>query len=130
VQKRRFVKEKKTVLREAPSCSCRDAANTHSLTKEQQDAVDAITMGFHKVKPLSCCRITGSGKTHVYIELAKRALAMAGALSSLCRNLTHAQPSPVQEALGDVIAVIHSRMSDGERRDSLDELVTAASGSP
>jgi primosomal protein N' (replication factor Y) len=124
-----LVKEKKTVLREAPElAACRDAGEYRiRLTKEQQDAVDAISDGFsQKSTPFMLHGITGSGKTHVYIELAKRALAMGrGAIILVPEiSLTPQTIARFRQALGDVIAVIHSRMSDGERRDSLDELVT------
>jgi primosomal protein N' (replication factor Y) (superfamily II helicase) len=124
-----LVKEKKTVMREAPELTaCRDAGEYGILlTKEQQDAVDAISEGFsQKSTPFMLHGITGSGKTHVYIELAKRALAAGrGAIILVPEiSLTPQTIARFRQALGDVIAVIHSRMSDGERRDSLDELVT------
>jgi primosomal protein N' (replication factor Y) len=124
-----LVKEKKTVLREAPELkACRDAGEYGiRLTQEQQGAVDAISQGFsQKSVPFMLHGITGSGKTHVYIELAKRALAMGkgGIILVPEISLTPQTIARFRQALGDVIAVIHSRMSDGERRDSLDELVT------
>ena len=124
-----LVKEKKPVLREAPElAACRDAGEYGiRLTQEQQDAVDAISEGFsQKSTPFLLHGITGSGKTHVYIELAKRALAMGrGAIILVPEiSLTPQTIARFRQALGNVIAVIHSKMSDGERRDSLDELVT------
>jgi primosomal protein N' (replication factor Y) len=124
-----LVKEKKAVLREAPELkACRGTSEYDiRLTREQQDAVDAISQGFsQKSTPFMLHGITGSGKTHVYIELAKRALAMGrgGIILVPEISLTPQTIARFRQALGDVIAVIHSRMSDGERRDSLDELVT------
>ncbi|HUI92283.1 MAG TPA: primosomal protein N' [Chitinivibrionales bacterium] len=122
-----LVKEKRTVLREAPELAGGLGGYNIVLTQEQQDAVEAVSRGFsEKSGPFMLHGITGSGKTHVYIELARRALAAGRGVIILVPeiSLTPQTIARFRQALGDVIAVIHSRMSDGERRDSLNALVT------
>ena len=124
-----LVKERKAVLREAEELrACAGMGDEGVvLTGEQQAAVDAIAEGFaHDCPPFLLHGITGSGKTHVYIELTRRALAAGKGVIILVPeiSLTPQTIARFRGALGDVIAVIHSRMSEGERRDSLDELVT------
>jgi primosomal protein N' (replication factor Y) len=77
-------------------------------------------------KPFLLYGITGSGKTHVYTELAKRALAAGRGVIILVPEigLTPQTIARFRAAIGGEFAVIHSRMSDGERRDSLQEIVT------
>jgi primosomal protein N' (replication factor Y) len=124
-----LVKDKITVLREAEELKVCENAGEYGirLTQEQQEAVETIGRGFSETSlPFMLYGITGSGKTHVYIELARRALALGkgGIILVPEISLTPQTIARFRHALGDVIAVIHSRMSDGERRDSLTELVT------
>ncbi len=64
--------------------------------------------------------ITGSGKTQVYIELAKKALERNKAVLILVPeiSLTPQITSRFFNNFGDTVTVIHSRMSAGERFDS------------
>jgi primosomal protein N' (replication factor Y) len=105
------------------------------LSPEQQfcvdQVIDAINAVHHdrdpKLKPFLLYGITGSGKTHVYTELAKKVLAAGRGVIILVPeiSLTPQTIRRFQTAIGDAgVAVIHSRMSDGERRDSLQEIVT------
>jgi primosomal protein N' (replication factor Y) (superfamily II helicase) len=128
VSKGVLVKEKKNVVREAEELRVCETGGEYGirLTGEQEDAVDAIARGFlGRTPPFLLHGITGSGKTHVYIELARRALEMGKGVIILVPeiSLTPQTIARFRQALGDVIAVIHSRMSEGERRDSLAELV-------
>jgi primosomal protein N' (replication factor Y) len=115
------------VLREARELAYGERGTDYELTEEQKNAVDA--MSAHLEDPRRPCLlygITGSGKTLVYIELVKKALALGKGACILVPEIS-LTPQTIQrfrQALGPVISVIHSRMSDGERRDSLEELVT------
>lgn len=120
-------KGKKEVLREADELSVTVERQQISLNDEQQYAVELIAKELDKPeKPFLLHGITGSGKTHIYIELASRVLQKGRGVVILVPEIS-LTPQTIQRfraALGDVIAVIHSHMSDGERRDSLQELVT------
>jgi len=98
-----------------------------TLTAEQRCAVERIGAFLGKPsKPFLLYGITGSGKTHVYIELARACLQRGAGVIILVPEIS-LTPQTIQRfrgALGDVIAVVHSRMSDGERRDSMEELVS------
>ena len=91
--------------------------NTHTLTLEQQQAVDAIT----KASCFGCFLlhgITGSGKTEIYVHLMNRILQQGGQVLLLVPeiNLTPQLESYFRSRLPDVELVsLHSGLSDGER---------------
>ena len=64
--------------------------------------------------------VTGSGKTLVYIEAVKHALARGrGAIVLVPEiGLTPQTVSRLRGAFGDQVAVLHSALSDGERADA------------
>ncbi|HEX2217703.1 MAG TPA: primosomal protein N', partial [Gemmatimonadales bacterium] len=64
--------------------------------------------------------VTGSGKTLVYLEAVRRALAAGrGAIVLVPEiGLTPQTVSRLRGAFGDDVAVLHSALSDGERADA------------
>lgn len=117
----------RTTLREALEAIQEKKEEYVELTREQKNAVEAIwQQNFPDPKPVLLYGITGSGKTHVYIELAKRTLAQGKAVIILVPeiSLTPQTIRRFRDALECDIAVIHSRMSEGERRDSVEEIVS------
>ena len=64
--------------------------------------------------------VTGSGKTFVYLEAVRRALAQGrGAIVLVPEiGLTPQTVSRLRGAFGDQVAVLHSGLSDGERADA------------
>ena len=64
--------------------------------------------------------VTGSGKTLVYLEAVRRALAAGrGAIVLVPEiGLTPQTVSRFRGAFGDQVAVLHSGLSDGERADA------------
>jgi primosomal protein N' (replication factor Y) len=93
-----------------------------SLTKDQQDVVDLVsdTINVNKFLTFLLHGITGSGKTQVYIELAKQTLSKNKTVLILVPeiSLTPQITSRFFNNFGDTVTVIHSRMSAGERYDS------------
>lgn len=91
--------------------------NTHTLTSEQQQAVDAIT----KASCFGCFLlhgITGSGKTEIYVHLMNRILQQGGQVLLLVPeiNLTPQLENYFRSRLPDVELVsLHSGLSDGDR---------------
>jgi primosomal protein N' (replication factor Y) len=122
-----LTKEQQTVLRQADELKMETYTLSAALSEEQQSALDTIKKSIDTPdKPFLLYGITGSGKTHVYIELARAVLARGKGVIILVPEIA-LTPQTIQRfksALGDDIAVIHSRMSNGERRDSLESLIT------
>ena len=123
-----LVKESKIINREADELSYNIIDNDSvALSPQQQSCVDRVAASINAPdKPFLLYGITGSGKTHVYTELAKKVLAAGRGVIILVPeiSLTPQTIMRFRAAIGDTATVIHSRMSDGERRDSLQEVVT------
>ena len=92
------------------------------LTKHQKDIVDEVlwVQNQNKFQTYLLHGVTGSGKTQVYIELAKQALEKNKTVIILVPeiSLTPQITSRFFNNFGDTVTVIHSRMSAGERFDS------------
>ncbi|WZL74783.1 primosomal protein N' [Clostridiaceae bacterium 35-E11] len=91
------------------------------LTEEQNHAVKTISSSMHKntYKPFLIHGVTGSGKTEVYMELidlvikeSKEAIVLLPEIS-----LTTQMIGRFKERFGDIVAVLHSKLSLGERYD-------------
>jgi primosomal protein N' (replication factor Y) len=92
------------------------------LTGKQKSIVDKISLDISGSKFTSYLLhgVTGSGKTQVYIELAKKALDMGKTALILVPeiSLTPQITSRFYNTFGDITTVIHSRISLGERYDA------------
>ena len=91
------------------------------LTKQQQIVVDEVSSSIteNKFQTYLLDGVTGSGKTQVYIELAKQALEKNKTILILVPeiSLTPQITSRFFNNFGDTVTVVHSRMSAGERYD-------------
>jgi len=92
-----------------------------TLTAAQRAAVDAICAAVDggPRTPFLLHGVTGSGKTQVYIEAIRHALARGGRALMLVPEiaLTYQLVERFVAAFGERIVVLHSRMSPGERYD-------------
>ena len=91
--------------------------NTHTLTSEQQQAVDAVT-AVHDFACFLLHGITGSGKTEVYVHLMHHVLQRGGQVLLLVPeiNLTPQLENYFRSRFPDVGMVsLHSGLSEGER---------------
>ena len=88
-------------------------------TSDQQAALAAIE-ALPPGKGALLLGVTGSGKTFVYLEAVRRALAAGrGAIVLVPEiGLTPQTVSRLRGAFGDQVAVLHSGLSDGERADA------------
>jgi len=93
-----------------------------TLTGKQKEIIDAVTKNIEedKFEPYLLHGVTGSGKTQVYIELAKSALAKKRNVLVLVPeiSLTPQITSRFINTFGEKVAVMHSRMSLGQRYDT------------
>ena len=90
-----------------------------TLTADQAAALDAVS----RLEPGDAALlfgVTGSGKTLVYLEAVRQALAAGrGAIVLVPEiGLTPQTVSRFRGVFGDEIAVLHSGLSDGERADA------------
>lgn len=92
------------------------------LTSRQNEIVNQIGKKIEgeKFETYLLHGVTGSGKTQVYIELAKKALACNKSVIILVPeiSLTPQITSRFYNYFKDLVAVFHSRMSLGERYDA------------
>lgn len=88
------------------------------LNADQAAAVAAID-GAAAGERLLLHGVTGSGKTEVYLHAAEHALHRDGGVLVLVPEigLTPQTVARFRARLGDTVAVLHSRLSAGERRD-------------
>ncbi len=91
-------------------------------TADQQVALDALIAALDDPQPgpFLLQGITGSGKTLVYIELLREALARGRTAIVLVPeiSLTPQTVSRFRAHFGDEVAVLHSGLSSGERYDA------------
>lgn len=92
------------------------------LTGQQAEIIDRVAGSIKRdeFETYLLHGVTGSGKTQVYIELAKRAVDSGKSAIILVPeiSLTPQITSRFYNHFGDLIAVMHSRMSLGERYDT------------
>ena len=92
------------------------------LTKQQLKVVDEVlsVQNQNKFQTFLLHGVTGSGKTQVYISLAREILAKNKTVLILVPeiSLTPQITSRFFNNFGDTVTVVHSRMSAGERFDS------------
>lgn len=91
------------------------------LTADQQTAVDAICGSIQSTDPQTFLLqgVTGSGKTEVYLRSIAETLANNQTALMLVPeiSLTPQMVTRVKSRFGDLVAVLHSGLSNGERYD-------------
>lgn len=95
------------------------------FTDAQKDVLRGIAQEWEKESNRTCLihGITGSGKTLLYIELIEMIIAKGEQAIVLIPEiaLTYQMVMRFYHRFGDKVAVIHSRMSHGERSDSFEQ---------
>ena len=93
----------------------------HVPTPDQRAALELLLarLAEKKPRPVLLHGITGSGKTLVYVELLRRVLDRGRTAIVLVPeiSLTPQTVTRFRAAFGDLVAVLHSGLSDGERYD-------------
>jgi primosomal protein N' (replication factor Y) len=92
------------------------------LSAKQVEVISRVSQNLNpfKFEPFLLHGVTGSGKTQVYIELIKQALEKDKTALFLVPeiSLTPQITSRLFNNFGDLVSVVHSRMSIGERYDT------------
>jgi primosomal protein N' (replication factor Y) len=99
------------------------------LTAAQRDAVSRIVAGLHaEGDHLLLHGPTGSGKTEVYLQAAAAALARERGVIVLVPEiaLTPQTVGRFRARFGDRVAVLHSALTDAERRDERERIASGA----
>ena len=97
-----------------------DAPPDPALTGEQEEALSELLPALRcPGKPFLLHGVTGSGKTEVYIRLVREALKMGKGAIILVPEivLTPQMINWFRSRFGNAMAVLHSRLSPGERFD-------------
>ncbi len=119
-------------MNEAASASSPWAANAQKpqLTEGQQNALDVIRAASSREagEVVLVDGVTGSGKTEVYLQAIEYVLAQGKTACVLVPeiSLTPQTVARFRGRFGDMVAVIHSRMSQGERYDQWDFIRSGA----
>ncbi len=102
--------------------------NLPELTKGQVKVLDGITRTAENGRqyPFLLFGVTGSGKTRVYLELVEKTLTSGRDVIFLLPEiaLTTYFLSQLRSMFGDTVAVLHSKMSEGERFDSWRDILS------
>ena len=95
-------------------------AGWHALTAEQQEVLEEILPEMNAGRGRFLLHgVTGSGKTEVFLNAVRRALEMGKSAIILVPEiaLTPQMVSWFRGRFGEIAAVLHSRLSPGERYD-------------
>ncbi len=119
---RAFVTLQKKELERNPYAGPAEPAPAFVLNEEQSGAVAEISLAvdLHAFRVFLLHGITGSGKTQVYIDGIRHALASGkGAIVLVPEiSLTPQTVARFRSNFGENVAVLHSRLSKGERYDA------------
>ncbi|MBR3342053.1 MAG: primosomal protein N' [Clostridiales bacterium] len=98
----------------------------YDLSDEQKDAVNEIVKGIDERKDNTYLLfgITGSGKTEVYLNCAKKVISEGGSVIYMVPeiSLTPQTINWIKGRLGDSVAVLHSRLTDKQRYEQWDNI--------
>jgi len=123
LEKNGFVAIESTVIERDPYGGEFVATAQPTLNQEQEDALRAVVETMEKPdKPILLFGVTGSGKTEVYLRAIRHAIDQGRTALVLVPEIA-LTPQTVERfksrfaSMQDRIAVLHSHLSEGERRD-------------
>lgn len=128
LKKKGWVDTEQVNVRRAPyQALAKSKAQAHVMTKDQRHAVETMAQSLEKPGGRYLLHgITGSGKTEVYLQLMQKTLSMGHGCIVLVPeiSLTPQMVSRFRAQLGETVAVLHSRLSAGERYDEWRRILT------
>ena len=95
-----------------------------SLTKEQANVLEGIKLVFSKgEKAVLLFGVTGSGKTEVYLKLMEEIIRKGKEVIFLIPeiSLSFQTRSRIEKRFPGLVSVLHSKMSQGERAESMEK---------
>ena len=95
-----------------------------SLTKEQANVLEGIKLAFSKgEKAALLFGVTGSGKTEVYLKLMEEIIRKRKEVIFLIPeiSLSFQTRSRIEKRFPGLVSVLHSKMSQGERAESMEK---------
>ena len=95
-----------------------------SLTKEQANVLEGIKLAFSKgEKAALLFGVTGSGKTEVYLKLMEEIIRKSKEVIFLIPeiSLSFQTRSRIEKRFPGLVSVLHSKMSQGERAESMEK---------
>jgi len=100
-----------------------------TLTEEQNDIVKEVTASFNQSNTYLLYGVTGSGKTEVYMNIIEEAINEGKEAIMLVPeiSLTPQIVGKFISRFGNIIAVLHSRLSDAERYDEYRKITNGES---
>ena len=100
-----------------------------SLTKEQNNIVEEVTASFNKSNTYLLYGVTGSGKTEVYMNIIENAINKGKEAIMLVPeiSLTPQIVGKFISRFGNIISVLHSKLSDTERYDEYRKITNGES---
>lgn len=89
------------------------------LNAEQKNVVAKVTASLNKFEPFLLYGVTGSGKTEVYMHIIEKVLENSKEVIVLVPeiSLTPQIVTIFKKRFGNKIAILHSRLNDGEKYD-------------
>ena len=101
-----------------------------SLSEVQKTAYEDILSGFSENKPVLLHGVTGSGKTQIYIKLAREALSRGQGVLYLVPEiaLSRQLQDRLYDHFGEDLMVFHSGESAVSRRNTAEKIRKASSG--
>ena len=111
-----LIEEKEEVYRLNHECG---ECQKHELTSCQQEAVEKVMSSSDKSEVFLIHGVTGSGKTEIYMEIIENMLKQDKSSIMLVPeiSLTEQIVSRFKKRFTSDIAILHSRLSDGEKYD-------------
>ena len=106
-----------------------EVVSEYTPSGDQPEAIEALSSGIEMgLDEQTLLGVTGSGKTEVYLRAIEEVLAAGRNAVVLVPeiSLTPQTVARFRGRFGDAVAVMHSRMSDGERFDQWDFIRSGA----
>ena len=114
-------RHEQTAAQETALRTLLDAAGEYASPTLPADVTDAFRAANGTVPPFLLYGVTGSGKTLVYLELLRDVVMRQGRGAIVLVPEIALTPQTVarfRAEFGDIVAVLHSALSDGERYDA------------